>query len=211
LKGFGMEDYTPGDALQGAKKMVGKAMSADDYALSLMIALHIGARWGHCYENAYPAFFAFPELFEPGGFLVEGWVVFEDDKRVVLFEHGWCMCGEHIIDPTIVLNVAPDQPLYFFPGVFRGRAELEALENELFPHVRFDSYGDDGMGHPGYRAAYDAAQQQARALVTKEKPFVEVQAAVIAPQDEETERESSGLGVIFVLENGKEPYGQKRG
>ena len=159
-------------------------MSVDDYALSMLIALQIGARWGHCYENTYPAFFAVPQLFEPHGQFVEGWIAFVDQDNVVLMEHGWLMSGGRIIDPTIVLAVDPGSPVYYFPGVLRARAELEALENEFFPHVCFSDYGDDGMAHPAYRAAYEGAQQKAKALLTEGKTFVEVRAKTLTAEEE---------------------------
>lgn len=175
-----------------------RALSEDDYTLSLLLSMQTGAIWGHCYENAYPLFFAIPTLFEPHGLFVEGWVVFEDASRVVLMEHGWLMSGEHIVDPTMVLTVDFGQPVYYFPGVFRARAELEALENEFFPHVHFSGYGDDGMKHPGYRAAYDAAQQKARSRLSEGKTLVEVKATLIAAQDEVAD-EVSGVGVLVLL------------
>ncbi len=137
----------------------------------------MGARWGHCYENAYPMFFAIPALFEPHGLFIEGWITFVSADQIVVMEHGWCVSTQgQIIDPTIVLAVAPGQPVFSFPGVLRGKAELERLENELFPHVRFSEYGDDGMLHPDYRAAYQAAHQQARSLMMAGKTVLEVKA-----------------------------------
>lgn len=159
-------------------------MSVNDYALSLLIALQIGARWGHCYENIYPAFFAVPQLFEPHGLFVEGWIAFEDQDKVVVMEHGWLTSRGRIIDPTIVLVIDPGSPVYYYPGVLRARAELEALENEFFPQVCCSDYGDDGMAHPAYRVAYEAAQQKARVLLTEGKSFVEVRAKILTAEEE---------------------------
>ncbi len=186
-----------------------RKLSVNDYAFSLMLSLHIGARWGHCYENAYPAFFAFPQLFEPHGRFVEGWVVIEDQDNLVLMEHGWLGSGEHIIDPTIVLGVEPGQPVYYFPGVLRARAELEALENEFFPHVHFSDYGADGMSHPDYRAAYEAARQKASSLLTGGKNLVEVKAKVQTTEEEEaTKRETPGCRIIpLSVDQGGNVYG----
>jgi hypothetical protein len=179
-------------------------MSVDDYALSLLIALQIGARFGHCYENIYPAFFAVPQLFEPHGLFVEGWIAFETWDKVVLFEHGWLMSGSRIIDPTIVLAVEPGSPVYYYPGVLRARAELEALENEFFPHVCCSDYGDDGMAHPAYRAAYEAAQQKARALLTEGKSFVEVRAKVLTAEEEEAAaREAPQWRIVLLSADGE--------
>jgi hypothetical protein len=177
-------------------------LQADDYALSWLIARQTAPVWGHCYQNAYPTFFAFPALFDPHGQFIEGWIVFEDSNQVVLMEHGWLVSnGGRIIDPTIVLTVACGQPVHYFPGVRRSRAELEALEHELFPRVRFSSYGDDGMGHPDYRAAYEAAQAFAQSLLTKGKTLVEVRATMSAPQNE--------ILIFFLRGNGGE-HGKER-
>ncbi|GHP00642.1 hypothetical protein KSF_106890 [Reticulibacter mediterranei] len=173
-----------GDHGNAGKETQGRALSEDEYTLSFLIAVQFGAVWGHCYENTYPLVFALPALFDPHGLFVEGWMVFEDADRVVLMEHGWLMSGEQIVDPTIVLAVEIGQPVYYFPGVFRARAELEALENEFFPHVRFSEYGADGMGHPGYRAAYEAAHHKATSQMRDKKTFVEVRATVLSLQEE---------------------------
>lgn len=189
-----------------AKDAQERALSVTDYNLSLMVAMHIGARWGHCYENAYSAFFAFLPLFEPHGTLVEGWIVFEDKGNVVLMEHGWLQGSGHLIDPTIVLVVDPGQTVSYFPGVLRGHRELEMLENELFPHVRFSDYGDDGLSHCEYRVAYEAAQLKARSLLTAEKTFVEVKAKVCTDEEQEATK-SAMLDVRIVLLPGQNGRG----
>jgi hypothetical protein len=209
-----MNSQVQGDYVNRRQEAQGRILSEDDYALSFLISAQAGAVWGHCYENAYPLFFAIPTLFEPHGLFVEGWIVFEDAGRVVLMEHGWLVSGERIVDPTIVLAVEFGQPVYYFPGVFRARAELEALENEFFPHVRFSDYGDDGMQHAGYRAAYEAAQQKARELLVDGKNLVEVRATALVPQDEDVEKQAFELSMIVVLpdqQSGGKAYGQKRG
>jgi len=175
-------------------------LSVNDYHLSLRIALSMGARFGYCYENAYPAFFAFPQLFEPHGQFVEGWIVFEDaDQRVVLMEHGWLVSNTgHKVDPTIVLALDSGQPLYYFPGVARSWQETDALENELFPHVRFCGYGEDGMGHPGYRAAYASALHMAQSRLTPAKEFVEVRASTVSA-DPASGEEPAGVAAIMMV------------
>lgn len=184
-------------------------LSVDDYALSLLIALQTGARWGHCYENIYPAFFAVPQLFEPHGLFVEGWIAFAYQDNVVLFEHGWLTSGSRIVDPTIVLAVEPGEPVYYFPGVLRGRAELEALENEFFPHVRHCDYGDDGMAHPAYRAAYEAAQQKAMALLSEGRSLLEVRATRLSAEEEEAAAKGTPQWriVLFSGEGGVDAHG----
>jgi hypothetical protein len=175
-----------------------------DYGRSFLCALQTGAQWGRCYDNAYPVFFAFPALFYPYGTFVEGWIVFEDRRRVVLMEHGWLVSGKRIIDPTIVLVMNPTRPIYYFPGVVRSWEETDALENELFPHVRFSSFGADGMGHPGYKAAYDAALQQAQAMITTSggKELIEVRATDVAEQrgaEVILDEEERGNGVVMLV------------
>jgi hypothetical protein len=174
-------------------------LSENDYALSLMIALTTGARFGYCYQNAYPAFFAFPQLFNPHGLFVEGWIVFEDQGRVVLMEHGWLVSNrKHLVDPTIVLALDYGQPLYYFPGVFRSWQETDALDNELFPHVRFSDYGADGMGHPGYREAYETAWHKAHSLLTPAKEFIEVRASEVSADSRSREEAAVPAAVVVM-------------
>jgi hypothetical protein len=114
--------------------------------------------------------------------------VFEDQTSVVLMEHGWLVSnGGRIIDPTIVLTIECGEVVHYFPGVVRKYAELLALEHELFPHVRFDCYGNDGMGHTGYRTAYEAARASAQSRLRENKTFVEVRATMLEPGDEPSE------------------------
>jgi hypothetical protein len=62
-------------------------------------------------------------------------------------------------------------PVFYFPGLSRDYAETEALEGELFPHVRFDGlHGDDGLGHSGYQATRVAAQRKLYALALAHRP-----------------------------------------
>jgi hypothetical protein len=174
------------------------------YAHSYVVALHTGAEWGHCYENSYRAFFAYPELFYPDGTFVEGWVVFRDGRNVVLMEHSWLISGGRIIDPTLVLVILPDQEVCYFPGVMRTWEETDTIENELFPHVRFDVYGDDGMGHPDYKAAYMQARERAQAMVSDEQAFIEIKAGDPPVEVEPDEADSMGAVVIITLK-GDEP------
>jgi len=191
---------------QVAKEIV---LSENDYALSALIAAQVGTRPHHCYENAYPTFFAFPQLFEPHGLFIEGWIVFVHQDAVVLMEHGYLMSGAHIIDPTIVLEVEFDEPLYYFPGVIRDRDGLEKLENEFFPHVRFEEYGDDGMAHPAYRLAYEAALRKATSLATKGKTVKEVRARGLTQAEIQDEAgEQSAVTIVLLPHQDETHYGQ---
>jgi hypothetical protein len=174
------------------------------YPHSHLVALSTGAEWGHCYENSYRAFFAYPELFYPDGTFVEGWVLFRDGRRVVLMEHSWLVYGVRIIDPTLVLVILPDQEVFYFPGVIRTWEETDKLENEFFPHVRFDVYGDDGMGHPDYKSAYMRAKERAQAMISGEQEFVEIRAGDPPVAVEPDKTDAPGAVVIIALK-GDEP------
>jgi hypothetical protein len=140
--------------------------------LSRKVAAAIGAQKNHCAANAWRALIEFPELFRRGGHLVEGWFVIEEEGQVTLVEHVWCeLANGLIVDPSVLLLVPETTPVFYFPGLTRDYAETEALEGELFPHVRFDGlHGDDGLGHPGYMAARSAARRKAYALALARKP-----------------------------------------
>ena len=182
-----------------------KAGSVLAYTPSHLIALYTNAQWGHCYENSFRAFFAFPTLFFPDGKFVEGWVVFTSATRVALMEHSWLISGAVIIDPTLVLEITPNQAVFFYPGVIRSWTETDQLENELFPHVRFSDYGEDGMGHPGYNAAYVAAKQKAQELLTPTQKFVEVKATELSATQEQGETSDATEVIIVITKKGEEP------
>jgi hypothetical protein len=163
------------------------------YEASRIVAHASRAQWGHCYESAFRAFFRFPKNFFPSGTFIEGWAVFETDDDVVLLEHGWLVSNTgDLIDPTMVLVLDHDDPITHFPGVARGWTEMECLEHEWFPHVQFETYGSDGMGHPAYKAAYEAACRHAQARVERTgKRLHEVRAALVedAPSKEHEQEE----------------------
>jgi hypothetical protein len=54
--------------------------------------------------------------------------------------------GAQLIDPTLVLSLAPDLAVFFSPGVIPSWSETDGLENELFPHVRFLASARTGWG-----------------------------------------------------------------
>ena len=126
--------------------------------LSRQIAMAIDAQPNHCAANAWRALITFPDLFQANGRLVEGWFVIETADRVVMNEHVWCELGGQIVDPSVLFLVSDATPVWYFSGLTRSWEETEALEGELFPHVRFEGYGKDGLGHPGYKAAREAAR-----------------------------------------------------
>jgi hypothetical protein len=132
--------------------------------LSRATARIVRAQPNQCYKNAWRALVMLPGQFFPDGRFIEGWTVFDLQEQVMILEHGWVEWKGKIIDPTIFFLTDLDAPVFFFPGVARSWQEIEALEGELFPHVRCEGYGPDGMDHPGYWAAYQAAQRKALAL-----------------------------------------------
>lgn len=174
------------------------------YAQSSLMAIFTNAEWGHCYENCYHGLFTFKEALYPDGVFIEGWIVFTDQEHVVLMEHGWIVRRARIYDPTIVLVTMPDRPIAYFPGVTRTWEEMEALENEFFPHVRFEDYGEDGLGHTGYKAAYEAATAYARSLLADGETFLEIKAGAPAIHIE-TSEEDAGSAVLIIMRKGDKP------
>ena len=145
-----------------------------EYSLSLALALAIDAHPHQCFDNAWRMFLRIkPNIFSPNGRFIEGWYVVDLPDRVVMNEHGWCeLPNGTILDPTVVRLLPPDCPVYYFPGVARGWKEVKALvEGEhMFPYVRSGQYGADGLRHPDYKAAYDAARHKMSELATATTP-----------------------------------------
>lgn len=169
-----------------------------EYQLSALVALSSGAVPHSCASNAWRALICLPQVFYPGGEYIEGWIAYETEENVKVVEHCWCelvMDGlRRILDPSIVFLVEEGQPVWYFPGVRRGFQETEQLEGEWFPHVLFENYGEDGLGHPGYRAAHDEAVARGRQLAQAAHPPKElvvhtaqyVPEEVLAALDDET-------------------------
>ncbi len=121
-----------------------------DYVLSMLVAGSIGAESFRCWRNAALAVMCLPNLFA-AGFYVEGWIVLPRQSRIAIVEHG--------------CTTIPSQPVSYFPGYVLSREQLsELLSGSIVPLVRHTAYGDDGMKHSGYRAAYEQAWETARAL-----------------------------------------------
>lgn len=149
-----------------------------EWELSQAVALEIQAVPRVCTTNAWRALVCLPEVFYPQGEYIEGWIVYETDTQVKVVEHCWCELApgrvRHIVDPTIGFLVWRGHPVYYFPGVRRSWQETEALENEWFPHVLFEDFGADGMGHPGYKAAHTEAVRKGTALAQASSPAKEL-------------------------------------
>jgi hypothetical protein len=168
-------------------------------ALSLRVAVVVEAQPNGCYLNAWLAVLSLPDLFSKGH-LIEGWMVLETESTVEVIEHGWCELADgRIIDPSLPFLIPTGEHISYFAGVRHRQEEVRALEGQMFPQARFDGqYGEDGLGHPQYRAAYQAAVEKAQWLASHRQPEKEV---VIEPaQLPEDEKDSTGptLHVLVV-------------
>jgi hypothetical protein len=134
--------------------------------LSRKVAEVIHAQPCQCAMNSWRALIHFPDLFQQGGQLIEGWFVIETADCITLNQHMWCeLANGRIVDPSVLLLVPPTTPVYYFAGLARSWEQARALEGQWFPHVCFDgTHGSDGLGHPGYKAAREAARRKAFAL-----------------------------------------------
>lgn len=168
--------------------------------LSVRALLQIAARPNHCFDNAWQTFLSSPEAFRHGRF-VEGWIIFDLEHEVVLNEHGWCELQDGtIVDPSILFLVDSDQPVYYFPGVTRDWQEVQRLvqEQHTFPYVRFDGkHGKDGLGHPIYKAAREAALRKVDQLAHTCTPAKTT--TLLTAQDGAEDAEGIGITLhIFV-------------
>lgn len=134
---------------------------------SRQIASLIEANPNTCFDNAWHTFLLFPDLFQQTGRFIEGWWVIDLPDEVILNEHGWCELEDGTIcDPTVVSLLPEEVPVYYYPGVVRRWEEVARLveEEKWFPYVRFGEFGEDGLLHPAYKAAREAALQRMHAL-----------------------------------------------
>jgi hypothetical protein len=133
------------------------------YELSLYVAQLSGAQPNHCFHAAWEAIINFVS----DGSYVEGWIVLEIDDEIEVIEHAWCTFSDGtIVDPAMVLVVGPEVPMLYFTGIEYTREEALSFEDEWLPRVRFTQYGDDGMDHADYKAAYDNALARAEERAT---------------------------------------------
>ncbi len=147
-----------------------------DLVHSLAAALSVDAEPNTCFDNVLRLFTtpSLSTLFTSGRW-VEGWYVVELEDEVVLNEHAWVeMPDGHIVDPTVVVLVPPQCPVYYFAGIYRSGDEIRALARQkdvFFPYVRsVGTYGKDWLGHPQYRAAHDVAVKKVRMLAHMSNP-----------------------------------------
>jgi hypothetical protein len=149
----------------------GKLLDERGSALSLAIAKALKTTPHLCYMNALHTLMTlrgFPQLH-----YVEGWLLLQNAHQVVLVEHGWCEYGEQrVLDPTLALEPKTcDAIAGYFEGVVYTREEMVRLACQFLPAVRTTGhFGADGLKHPGYRAAYQAAYGYACHLATTLSP-----------------------------------------
>jgi hypothetical protein len=173
-----------------------------DVEFSLVAALLIDAHPNTCFDNAWRTFVrCFPELFSPDGLFIEGWWVIELPDRVVMNEHGWCEWPDgRVVDPTVVLLLRPEIPVYYFPGVTRSWDEVNALvqAKKWFPYVRFGEYGTDGLRHPDYKAAHDAAMRKMISLAHATNPPKPTEQLSAQDRDKDPYEEECEVRVFFL-------------
>lgn len=137
-----------------------------DQTLSQRVAELIDAQPYRCWYNARKALLLLPGLLFLATY-VEGWLVASQQETIQVVEHGWCTLTDGtIVDPSIVLLEENHQELSYFAGLRLSRP----LVQELLPHgmqlplARLLSHRSDGLGHSGYRTAYEAALAYAASL-----------------------------------------------
>lgn len=141
------------------------------YELSLAVAWSTGALPHACYANAFHACEALAAW--PDRTLVEGWIVIEQATQVALIEHAWCEVPGLILDPSIALLGPRDlcQAVRYIAGIRHEPTVLRMLACHDLPWVRTcGRFGPDGMGHPEYRDAYEAARALAMRLASAAFP-----------------------------------------
>lgn len=163
-----------------------------DYHHSFLLAHAIPAEPLRCWRNAVLAVGLFPQLFA-GGAYVEGWVVVPKEHFIEIIEHGWGRTAEpRILDPTMVLREPPTQALAYYPGLEIAAHHLvQRTQGQILPLVCHREFGPDGMGHAGYKRAYDLARRQARTWA-RERNLPETAIQVSG-------RESNHRGITLML------------
>ncbi|GCE09214.1 hypothetical protein [Dictyobacter aurantiacus] len=195
-----MNDSRSKDAHNGVQEK-----SSDDLVvdLSLLFARAMRANPNTCFSNVIDMMVHYlPEAFSAAGKLVEGWYVVDLEDEVVINEHGWYALPDgQILDPTVVILVPPDRSVYYFSGVERTYQEVNMIlqqKEAWFPYVRcVGTYGEDGLGHPDYAAAYEAARKKALALAHASTPPKHM--TFLTAQDLEGPQEAMELQVHLFL------------
>lgn len=129
-----------------------------DYPLSQKVAELTRAEKYHCWHNALDAVRQLPGLFLLSTY-TEGWLVVPKEQVVQVIEHGWIThSGGHVVDPSIVLLEEQGQDLAYFPALDLPWPDAYDLPRGVpLPVAHLLSPNGDELGHPAYRAAYNAA------------------------------------------------------
>jgi hypothetical protein len=144
--------------------------------LSVLVALVIEAQPYRCWRNAALAMHLLPSLFSSWHY-IEGWAVLPRETGIEIIEHGWIARTTRIVDPSFLLIEHPDQPIFYFPGLSLSWEQLQqCLPGSILPLVCHTDYGETGMAHHGYQAAYEQAWHHARDLAQqKQLPTTTIQ------------------------------------
>ncbi|BCL79555.1 hypothetical protein ccbrp13_20200 [Ktedonobacteria bacterium brp13] len=181
------------------------------YDVSFSVAHTIGAEPNTCFDNILDLFQFFPDVFASHTF-VEGWYVVDLEDEVVINEHGWVeMPDGKILDPTVVILLPPERPVYYFPGIERSCQEVKEItlqKDFYFPYVRYvGTYGEDGLGHPTYKAAYEAATRKVFDLAAATQPPKKM--TFLAAQDPDAQQDM-GISIhLFFPSSEQDEEGQR--
>lgn len=178
-----------------------------DSDTSLVLAEIIDAQPNTCFDNVLDMLKLFPQISAYGWF-VEGWYVVDLADEVVVNEHGWYeLPNGRILDPTVEILVPSGRPVYYFTGVKRSWKQVRAILRKKgdiwFPYVRaVGTYGNDGLKHPTYKAAHDAALQKVYSLASTTHPPKKM--TFLTAQDLLSMQEHTGISVQILIISAEE-------
>ncbi|GHO98660.1 hypothetical protein KSF_087080 [Reticulibacter mediterranei] len=145
------------------------------YAASLAVAWSTGAVPHHCYANVRNALDEMPFLHD--AFLVEGFLLWEQETRCVVIEHAWCQQQQgSVIDPSIVLLASIRQArCWYRPGIIHEPSAWRALAAADLPTVHLRDREEEGASLPvSYQEAYQTALSLAHRFAEARVPPKEV-------------------------------------
>lgn len=171
----------------------------ETYDFSCLVALLAGSQPNSCFKDAWEALINLPQWFRYG-YYVEGWIVIELTREVLVIEHAWCLLADgRVVDPAIIFLIERQQPVWYLPGVIYSWEETLAFEGELLPRVR---EGSDGMQHPAYKVAYEAAWETATNIARATDPPKQLAIHTAQPEPEgppEPQRQKDVLWIIHTI------------
>jgi hypothetical protein len=159
---------------------------------SLLVALAVRAEPLRCWRNAALAVLQLPDLLT----YIEGWIVVPEKRFIRILEHGWCRAPEiGIVDPSIMFFGEQAHAISYFPGFeIAGHDFPLRVSGQVLPLVCHSQYGEDGLGHQGYKQSYDEAWQHARNLAQERQlPLTAITVG------------NRGVGGITVVVEGRSP------